>query len=128
VDSALTSNMCRLGRQRLFLQPRSIKPSQPLTLRLTFRELRPRELSLVHEFLSVVALSDTSALAWHPSQQMRTLSNGRLRLSLRVPSIAQLVSWILEWGPHARVLAPATLVANVRRELEAARLRYGEFA
>jgi predicted DNA-binding transcriptional regulator YafY len=29
------------------------------------------------------------------------------------------VSWILEWAPHARVVAPESLVESVKRELDA---------
>ncbi|MEO8548866.1 MAG: WYL domain-containing protein, partial [Kofleriaceae bacterium] len=65
-----------------------------------------------------------SSRTWHPSQQVETLPNGRLQLRLRVPSLAPLVSWILEWGPHALAVAPAALVSNVRRELAAALLQY----
>lgn len=65
-----------------------------------------------------------SSRSWHPSQQVRTLPSGRLQLSLRVPSVAPLVSWILEWGPHARAVAPPALVENVRSELSAALLQY----
>jgi len=34
------------------------------------------------------------------------------------------VSWILEWGPRARVVEPAELVERVRSELEAALAQY----
>ena len=61
-----------------------------------------------------------SSRAWHPTQQLATLASGRVRLSMRVPSLAPLVSWILEWGPHAHAVAPSALVTNVQRELAAA--------
>jgi predicted DNA-binding transcriptional regulator YafY len=40
-------------------------------------------------------------------------------------SLAPVVSWVLEWGPHARVIEPPELVAEVIRELDAARRGYG---
>jgi hypothetical protein len=35
------------------------------------------------------------------------------------------VSWVLEWGPHARAIEPPALVAQVIAELDAARRGYG---
>jgi hypothetical protein len=35
-------------------------------------------------------------------------------------------SWILSWGPFARVLAPDALVATVTADLHASAARYGE--
>ena len=61
---------------------------------------------------------------WHPTQQIATLPSGRVRLSFRAPSLTPLVSWVLEWGPHARVIAPAALVADVHCELTAALALY----
>jgi predicted DNA-binding transcriptional regulator YafY len=61
---------------------------------------------------------------WHPTQQVAKLPSGRVRVSFRAPSLTPLVSWVLEWGPHARVIAPAALVANVQRELAAALAQY----
>ncbi|MEJ7597339.1 MAG: transcriptional regulator [Kofleriaceae bacterium] len=66
-----------------------------------------------------------SSREWHPSQRVTVLPGGSVRVELRVPSLAPIVSWVLEWGPHARALAPETLVTSVVRELEAARAMYG---
>jgi predicted DNA-binding transcriptional regulator YafY len=68
---------------------------------------------------ALVALRD-----WHPSQQVRTLPDGRVSISLRVPSLAPIVSWVLEWGPHARAVAPRGLVLRVARELADASAQY----
>jgi predicted DNA-binding transcriptional regulator YafY len=65
-----------------------------------------------------------SSREWHPSQQAHKLDDGRVRLSFRAPSLAPLVSWILEWGPHARAVAPPALAENVRNELVAALAQY----
>jgi hypothetical protein len=43
---------------------------------------------------------------------------------MRIPHLAPVVSWSLEWGPHARAIAPETLVAQVKAELEQARALY----
>jgi predicted DNA-binding transcriptional regulator YafY len=33
-------------------------------------------------------------------------------------------SWILSWGPFARVISPARLAAEVREDLDAAKSKY----
>ena len=61
---------------------------------------------------------------WHPTQTIKPSTDGRVRISFRAPSLRPLVSWILEWGPHARAIAPPQLVADVVGELEGAREQY----
>lgn len=65
-----------------------------------------------------------SSREWHPSQTVTALKNGRVRITFAAPNLAPIVSWILEWGPHARAIAPAALVEEVMRELEEARAQY----
>jgi predicted DNA-binding transcriptional regulator YafY len=65
-----------------------------------------------------------SSRDWHPTQQVTKQRDGRIRLSFRAPSLTPLVSWILEWGPHARAIEPDALVASVRHELAAAAAQY----
>ena len=65
-----------------------------------------------------------SSREWHPTQQITQLPRGRVRLEFRAASLAPIVSWVLEWGPHARAIAPAALVEQVVRELDAARSQY----
>lgn len=65
-----------------------------------------------------------SSREWHPTQEVTRLPQGRVRLSFLVPSLAPIVSWVLEWGPHARAIAPSSLVEEVVRELDAARAQY----
>ena len=67
-----------------------------------------------------------SSREWHPTQEVTELAHGRIRLTFRAPSITPIVSWILEWGPHARAIAPSALVAQVVKELDAARSLYPE--
>lgn len=65
-----------------------------------------------------------SSREWHPSQRITHVAGGGARLELQVASLAPLVSWILEWGPYARVVAPLALVQNVRAELRGALRHY----
>jgi proteasome accessory factor B len=64
------------------------------------------------------------ARVWHPSQQVREEAEGRLTLTLQVCHDWALRSWILSWGPYARVLSPAALAAEVRADLQAAAVQY----
>ena len=64
------------------------------------------------------------ARVWHGSQQIRERSDGGLVLSMDVCHDWALRSWILSWGPFARVTAPDTLAKDVRGDLEAAAGRY----
>lgn len=65
-----------------------------------------------------------SSRAWHPTQQVTKLPDGRVRLQFRVANLVPLISWILEWGPHARAVAPTALVDQVKLELRAALAQY----
>lgn len=64
------------------------------------------------------------ARLWHPTQQIEELPDGRLRLTLMCTHLLPLVSWVLEWGPHARAIEPPELVAHVTSELAAALAAY----
>jgi predicted DNA-binding transcriptional regulator YafY len=61
---------------------------------------------------------------WHPSQLARDLDDGSLVLTLDVCNDFALRSWILGFGPLARVLSPPHLAAQILAEIEGARLRY----
>jgi predicted DNA-binding transcriptional regulator YafY len=71
---------------------------------------------------------DKAALAtarvWHRSQQVHRTSDGKVRLEFRCTNLAPVVSWVLEWGPYARVIAPDELVKTVVAELDGARRQY----
>ena len=64
------------------------------------------------------------ARVWHPSQQLRDEQDGRLLLTMNVCHDWALRSWILGWGPFARVVSPARLAAAIQTDLETARGQY----
>ena len=64
------------------------------------------------------------ARVWHPSQEVREAEAGRVRLSMQVCHDWALRSWILGWGPLARVLAPASLANEIQSDLQSASTRY----
>jgi len=47
-----------------------------------------------------------------------------MRLSFTCTNLMPVVSWILQWGPHAKVIEPSELAAMVIDELERARQQY----
>ena len=61
---------------------------------------------------------------WHPSQEIRDSEDGGVTLTLSVSIDWALRSWILGFGPLARVLAPPALAAEILEEIERARSRY----
>jgi predicted DNA-binding transcriptional regulator YafY len=61
---------------------------------------------------------------WHPSQKLRTQADGSLVMSLQVCIDWALQSWVLSFGPFARVLKPHALAERVLEELEEARHQY----
>jgi len=77
------------------------------------------------EFASRVA-PYVRARVWHASQQLREGDEGGVVLSMNVCHDWALRSWILSWGPFARVVAPRGLAKEVESDLEAAAGRYSQ--
>ena len=61
---------------------------------------------------------------WHASQSLRDDAEGRLLMTLDVCLDRALRSWILSFGPFARVVAPAPLAKEIAEQFEEARARY----
>jgi proteasome accessory factor B len=64
------------------------------------------------------------ARVWHPSQDVRENGDGGMRLTMNVCHDWALRSWILSWGPFARVVSPAPLARAIRADLDAAGTHY----
>jgi predicted DNA-binding transcriptional regulator YafY len=64
------------------------------------------------------------ARVWHPSQQLEDARDGGVSVTLNVCHDWGLRSWILSWGPFARVVSPARLAKEIHADLEAAGTRY----
>jgi predicted DNA-binding transcriptional regulator YafY len=47
-------------------------------------------------------------------QQLTVLPNRGLRLTLRLTSLDEIERWLLSWGTHAKVLAPASLQSRLK--------------
>ncbi len=65
---------------------------------------------------------------WHASQHLKALPDGGLELALEVGVSPEVERWILGWGEHVEVLAPATLREIIARKAKrvAALYRAGE--
>jgi predicted DNA-binding transcriptional regulator YafY len=61
---------------------------------------------------------------WHPSQTHTDRKDGGVVLSLEVCNDWALRSWILGFGPLARVVVPASLKGQIKDEIDRARERY----
>jgi predicted DNA-binding transcriptional regulator YafY len=53
---------------------------------------------------------------WHPSQSVEARADGSARLSFSVSGLEEVFWWVMGLGRHVRVVAPATLADQVRRE------------
>ena len=53
---------------------------------------------------------------WHPSQDIKVLKNGQLRMHLKVADSRELLGWILSFGSGVQVVKPDNLRAAVVEE------------
>jgi predicted DNA-binding transcriptional regulator YafY len=65
-----------------------------------------------------------SAREWHQSQRMKGMPGGGVHMTLNVCLDRTLQSWILSFGPAARVIAPEGLANDIATQIEKARARY----
>ncbi len=61
---------------------------------------------------------------WHHSQELETLSDGNLRMTLTTGSLGEIMRWVMSFGSHARVIEPEELKQQVMQELEKAQRNY----
>ena len=61
---------------------------------------------------------------WHASQQLRDTDGGGLRMTLDVCLDRALQSWILSFGPFARVISPERLAREIADQFDEARAKY----
>jgi predicted DNA-binding transcriptional regulator YafY len=81
----------------------------------------PVEIRFTSEVAEYVRARD-----WHPSQQTEETPDGGVRMRLQVCLDRALSSWILSFGPSARVVAPEALAREIAERLDAARKQYEE--
>jgi predicted DNA-binding transcriptional regulator YafY len=61
---------------------------------------------------------------WHPSQTIEKQADGSIILTMKVCVDVPLRTWILGFGPQARVVKPSSLAEAILEELEEAREQY----
>jgi predicted DNA-binding transcriptional regulator YafY len=64
------------------------------------------------------------AREWHQSQQVRDTAGGGVLMTLDVCLDRALQSWILSFGPLARVVSPEPLAREIAEQIESARAQY----
>jgi predicted DNA-binding transcriptional regulator YafY len=64
------------------------------------------------------------ARQWHQSQRLRDEAGGGVMMTLDVCLDRALQSWILSFGPFARVVAPEALARDIAQQIEEARAQY----
>jgi predicted DNA-binding transcriptional regulator YafY len=62
--------------------------------------------------------------AWHASQQLEDLPDGRLRLTLNVVIDWELQAWVMGFGPAAKVVTPEAFARRIVDSLEETRATY----
>lgn len=64
------------------------------------------------------------AREWHPSQRLEAGDDGELHMTLNVTIDRALESWILSFGPFARVRVPERLAREIADQFQQAQARY----
>jgi predicted DNA-binding transcriptional regulator YafY len=62
---------------------------------------------------------------FHPSQRVEEHPDGSMTLCFQSGALAEIRRWVMSFGRHAILRAPATLVAEIQTELAATLLSYG---
>src|SRR3954471_23446967 len=65
-----------------------------------------------------------SERTWHESQRFLEAKDGSATLELELGSLEEIQRWVLSWGQHVRVVAPAELVRRVHEEAQAIAANY----
>jgi predicted DNA-binding transcriptional regulator YafY len=55
--------------------------------------------------------------AWHPSQKIKELKDGRLLLSMTASGKEEIKAWIFGFGPKAEVLSPKSLREEIKEDI-----------
>jgi len=55
---------------------------------------------------------------WHPTQEFRTRTDGRVEMRLETTGRKELIRWVLSWMPDVKVLAPKRLHDRIVEKLQ----------
>jgi len=90
----------------------------------TFQVSQRDERHRVRVRFSGVAARLVAEKTWHPSQKLTRKKNGDVVLEMTVSDLDEVASWVLSFGPNARVLGPPTLRQQVAEAADATALMY----
>src|SRR5438477_2145728 len=62
---------------------------------------------------------------WHPSQKIKQLRDSWIELTVTLGNLEEVERWILSWGSHAQVLAPAELKERIAKTASELANAYG---
>ncbi len=96
-------------------------PADAFANSLGVNEGTPERIEIVFEPRIARYLKDR---VWHSSQQTQEAADGTLTMTLNVCNDWALRSWILGFGPLARVVSPPELVRQIQDEADRTRLQY----
>lgn len=116
-DAVRTFALTRLAKAAMtakrFVKPKAFDPDEYLKGSFTVMK-GDREHEVVIEF-DAWAADLVRGRQWHSSQSFTELAHGGSRLQMRLNSLEEIERWVLSWGTHARVVAPAELAERVAR-------------
>jgi predicted DNA-binding transcriptional regulator YafY len=92
--------------QERFELPESYHPEE--RFQKAFGIVGEEEFAVVVRFDAAVAAS-VADRRWHPSQKLRKLADGGVEVSFTAGGKLEILSWVLSYGSHAEMLAPAAL-------------------
>ena len=68
--------------------------------------------------------ANVSERIWHQSQKIEKKKDGSVTIKMKVAPSPEVTSWVLSYGPHARVQKPRWLLDDVKIELSEALKKY----
>jgi proteasome accessory factor B len=111
----------KLSLQEEHFNPIEMLPEGPFAHSIGIHTGKPEAVEI--EFAPNVA-PYIAEREWHASQRIRDGAGGSVILSLKVCLDWALQSWVLSFGPFARVLKPAAFAERILDEIEEAREQY----
>jgi len=105
-----------------FRKPKNFSVSQILSG--SFSAFQTTDVAEVRLRLDPLAARLAAERRWHASQELHPLRGGGAELTLRVSVAPDLINWILGWGEHAEVVAPASLRRTIAAEVRAMAAAY----
>jgi proteasome accessory factor B len=105
-----------------FEMPEEFRPDEQF--RSAFGIVEEKVMPVEVRFAPTVAEAVRGRL-WHPSQRVTEEPDGSIVLSFEAGGKMEIIAWLLSYGEHAEVLAPAELRAEVAAKAWALAVRYG---